>query len=108
MGVALFLGATRISGNRLRWLAPLGGVGYIIFLSHPSVFAIVELLGFGAGDLAVPGPLYIAAMLILLTLFGFFVKRTLADPIQRYGDAVVSRRGRRRGEGIVLPVRQDA
>jgi hypothetical protein len=46
VGVALFLGATRISGNRLRWLAPLGGVGYIIFLSHPSVFAIVELLGF--------------------------------------------------------------
>ncbi len=108
VGVALFLGATRISGNRLRWLAPLGGIGYIIFLSHPSVFAIVELLGFGAGDLAIPGPFYIAAMLILLTLFGFFVKRTLADPIQRYGDAVVSRRGRRVDEGIALPVRQDA
>lgn len=108
VGVTLFLGATRISGNKLRWLAPLGGVGYILFLSHPSVFAIAERLGFGAGDLAIPGPLYIAAMLMVLTLFGFFVKRTLADPIQRYGDAVVSRRGRRISEHIALPVHQDA
>lgn len=108
VGVTLFLSATRISGNKLRWLAPLGGVGYILFLSHPSVFAIAERLGFGAGDLAIPGPLYIAAMLMVLTLFGFFVKRTLADPIQRYGDAVVSRRGRRISEHIALPVHQDA
>lgn len=88
VGVALFIGATRISGNQLCWLAPLGGVGYIIFLAHPSVFAIAERLGFGAGDVDIPGPLYIVVMLILLTLFGFFVKRTLADPIQRYGDAL--------------------
>ena len=108
VGVAVFLAATRITGEKLRWIAPLGGIGYIVFLSHPSVFAIAERLGFGAGDLAIPGALYIAAMLIVLTLFGFFVKRTLADPIQRYGDAVVSRRGRRVGERVVVPVRQDA
>lgn len=108
VGVAVFLAATRITGEKLRWIAPLGGIGYIVFLSHPSVFAIAEWLGFGAGDLVIPGPLYIAAMLIVLTLFGFFVKRTLADPIQRYGDAVVSRRGRRVGERAVVPIRQDA
>ncbi|MGE6687695.1 acyltransferase family protein [Stutzerimonas stutzeri] len=108
VGVAVFLAATRITGEKLRWIAPLGGIGYIVFLSHPSVFAIAEWLGFGAGDLVIPGPLYIAAMLIVLTLFGFFVKRTLADPIQRYGDAVVSRRGRRVGERVVVPIRQDA
>jgi len=108
VGVAVFIGATRINGKGLRWIAPLGGIGYIVFLAHPSVFAIAERLGFGAGALALPGPLYIAVMLSLVTLFGFFVKRTLADPIQRYGDAVVSRRGRSIGERIVLPVRQDA
>ncbi|MDC6668259.1 hypothetical protein OEZ84_26350, partial [Leclercia adecarboxylata] len=108
VGVAVFLAATRITGEKLRWIAPLGGIGYIVFLSHPSVFAIAEWLGFGAGDLVIPGPLYIAAMLIVLTLFGFFVKRTLADPIQRYGDAVVSRRGRRVGGRAVVPIRQDA
>ena len=108
VGVAIFLAATRISGEKLRWLAPLGGVGYIVFLTHPTVFAIAERLGFGAGNLFISGPLYIAVMLIVLTLFGFLVKRILADPIQRYGDVVVNRRGRRVNERIVVPARQAA
>ena len=73
-----------------------------------SVFALAERLGFGAGDLALPGPLYIALMLAVLTCFAFFVKRTLADPIQRYGDAVVRRRGRRLREDAAIGIRQDA
>jgi len=108
VALAVFLGASRIAGIRLRWLAPLGGIGYIVFLAHPSVFALAERLGFGAGDLALPGPLYIALMLAVLTCFAFFVKRSLADPIQRYGDAVVRRRGRRLREDAAIGIRQDA
>jgi len=47
-------------------------------------------------------------MLAVLTCFAFFVKRTLADPIQRYGDAVVRRRGRRLREDAAIGLRQDA
>ena len=45
-------------------------------------------------------------MLAVLTCFAFFVKRTLADPIQRYGDAVVRRRGRRLREDAAIGIRQ--
>jgi peptidoglycan/LPS O-acetylase OafA/YrhL len=108
VGVAIFLSATRATGAWLRWLAPLGGIGYVVFLSHPSLFALAERLGFGPAALTVPGPLYMALLLGVLVLFAFFVKRTLADPIQRYGDKVVHRRAGRLGASVTLPVRQDA
>ncbi len=108
LGMAIFLLATRIKGQGLRWLAPVGGVGYIIFLTHPSVFAIAERLHFHPSALAIPGPLYIGIMLAVVTLFAFFIKRTLADPIQGYGDRVVSRLGRRRQGGLARPAQPQA
>jgi peptidoglycan/LPS O-acetylase OafA/YrhL len=80
-----------MTGRRLHWLAPIGGVGYIIFLTHPSVFAIAGRLRFHPSMLDIPGPLYIDIMLAVVTLFAFFVKKTLSDPIQAYGDKVVGR-----------------
>ena len=103
LGTAIFLAATRMTGSGLRWLAPIGGVGYIIFLTHPSVFAIAERLRFHPSTLDIPGPLYIGIMLTVVTLFAFFVKKNLSDPIQAYGDRVVSRLGRRRGSNLAGP-----
>jgi peptidoglycan/LPS O-acetylase OafA/YrhL len=101
LGTAIFLAATRMEGLGLRWLAPLGGVGYIIFLTHPSVFAIAERLHFHPSALEIPGPVYIGLMLTVVTLFSFLIKQTLSDPIQAYGDRVVGRL-RRRGSGNLV------
>lgn len=103
VGTAIFLAATRMTGSGLRWLAPLGGVGYIIFLTHPSIFAIAERLRFHPSTLDISGPLYISIMLTVVTLIAFFVKKTFSDPIQIYGDKVVSRLGRRRGSDLAQP-----
>lgn len=108
VGIAIFLIATRMNGQGLRWLAPIGGVGYIIFLTHPSIFAIAERLQFHPATLNIPGPLYIGIMLAIVTLFAFFVKRTLSDPIQAYGDKVVSRLGRRRDSKLAGPAQPEA
>lgn len=103
LGTAIFLAATRMTGGGLRWLAPIGGVGYIIFLTHPSVFAIAERLRFHPSTLDIPGPMYIGIMLSVVTLFAFFVKKTLSDPIQAYGDRAVGRLGRRRDSDLAGP-----
>jgi hypothetical protein len=46
---------------------------------------------------------YIGIMLSVVTLFAFFIKKTLSDPIQVYGDRAVGRLGRRRDSDLAGP-----
>nr|WP_019364496.1 acyltransferase [Pseudomonas luteola] len=100
VGFTVFLWATSVSGKTLQSLASLGGLGYIIFLTHPSIYAFAQYVGFHPSQVDIPASAYIILMLIVVVSISAIIKSTVSDPILKYGNKITERLARKRSGNI--------
>lgn len=102
-GVAMFvfLAWSRARQPVLQWLAPVGGAGYAIFLFHPSVYAILDRLGFSPEGAQLPVPIYMAISVLIVIIAGLAIKRCIFDQTLKMGEAFVARMGGRKVDPVL-------
>ena len=97
----VFLAWSRARRSVLRWLAPIGGAGYAIFLFHPSVYAILDKLGFSPESAQLPVPVYMAISLLIVIITSLAIKRYVFDRTLAVGEIFVARIGGRKGKPVL-------